>query len=177
MSFSLKSSQSHTHTHTHTHTRTCSQSFTWGPRGSAPDIVQTCSLGDSPYRPGHVPPPLPDLFKLVHLRTHSRPHQACSNLLPPANEVCYGNVFTGVCLSTAGGVHGGGMHGRGPAWQGSVGRVRGRRDATAAGGTHPTGMHSCSLCSLYIYQQAGVSCSLNTFTQSDDSTKHSEGIR
>ena len=25
-------------------------------------------------------------------------------LLPPANEVCKGNVFTGVCLSTRGGV-------------------------------------------------------------------------
>ena len=49
-------------------------------------------------------------------------------LLPPANEVCEGYVFTGVCLSTPGGVHGfirghawfylGGMRGfiRGHAW-------------------------------------------------------------
>ena len=32
-------------------------------------------------------------------------------LLLPANKVCKGHVFTGVCLST-GGMHGGGMHGR-----------------------------------------------------------------
>ena len=58
-------------------------------------------------------------------------------LLPPANEVCEGYVFTGVCLSTGGGrawqgvVHGGGgmhgggcvcvggMHGGGCAWLGA----------------------------------------------------------
>ena len=65
----------------------------------------------------------------------------CSKyLLPPANEVCgkvmLGNVFTGVCDS---------VHGGGGAWS------RGRclletpppQTATDAGGTHPTGMHSC----------------------------------
>ena len=62
-------------------------------------------------------------------------------LLPPANEVCEGYVFTSVCLSTGGGgVRGGGgqgdMHGGGGACV--VGET-----ATAAGGTHPTGMHSC----------------------------------
>ena len=35
--------------------------------------------------------------------------------LPPANEVCEGYVFTGVCLST-----GGGVRGRGHVWQGGV---------------------------------------------------------
>ena len=46
------------------------------------------------------------------------------------------------CLSTGGGVHDGGhawqggMHGRGVCMTGEM--------ATAAGGTHPTGMHSCS---------------------------------
>ena len=53
--------------------------------------------------------------------------------LPPANEVCEGYVFTGVCLSTGwrhacrGGhvwqgvcVWWGGMHGRGCAWHGSM---------------------------------------------------------
>ena len=58
-------------------------------------------------------------------------------LLPPANEVCEGYVFTGVCLSTGcvcvggvwqGGVHGrgvcmvGGMHGRGCVAGGMCGR-------------------------------------------------------
>ena len=49
-------------------------------------------------------------------------------LLPPANEVCEGYVFTGVCLST-GGVHGRGrgMHGRGHAcWGMHVGGMHGR---------------------------------------------------
>ena len=53
-------------------------------------------------------------------------------LLPPANEVCEGYVFTGVCLSTGGDICGkgacvaGGMHGGGvcmvggKAWQGDV---------------------------------------------------------
>ena len=53
------------------------------------------------------------------------------HLLPPANEVCEGNVFTGVCLST-----GGMRDGRGACVAGET--------ATAAGGTHPTGMHSCN---------------------------------
>ena len=34
--------------------------------------------------------------------------------LPPANEVCEGYVFTGVCLST-----GGAKRGRGHAWRGA----------------------------------------------------------
>ena len=46
--------------------------------------------------------------------------------LPPVNEVCEGNVFTGVCLSTGGGGHawqgwhtwpGNGGCGRGCAWE------------------------------------------------------------
>ena len=115
-------------------------------------------------------------------------------ILPPANEICEGNVCTGVCLSTMGacmvrgacvvkrGMHGkrrvcmakgacivngectweyvwqkGGMHGkggihgrgacvtrgmygRGHAWQ--EGMHAGEK-VTEAGGTHPTGMHSC----------------------------------
>ena len=79
--------------------------------------------------------------------------------LAPANEVCEGCVSTGVCLSTGDGMHGKGrvwqegMRGRGGgcAWQGGVhdtgahawhGGMRGRGMATAAGGTHPTEMHS-----------------------------------
>ena len=70
-----------------------------------------------------------------------------SKFLPPANEVCEGYVFTGVCLSTGGGgMHGGGgghawrgacvvgeggMHGGGCAWQGAC--VAG---ACIAGGMH-----------------------------------------
>ena len=63
--------------------------------------------------------------------------QLTSHFLAPANEVCEGYVFTGVCLSTGGeciaerGVRGrgcawqgvymaGGVHGRGCTWQGGV---------------------------------------------------------
>ena len=81
-------------------------------------------------------------------------------------------MFSQVCVKNSvrgGGVHGwghawqgayvvGGMHGRGCAWQGGMrgrgmcgrGDVCGRgacvagETATAADGTHPTGMHSCS---------------------------------
>ena len=52
--------------------------------------------------------------------------------LPPANEVCEGYVFTGVCLSTGGG-------------GGEVLECVTGETATAASGTHPTGMHSCSV--------------------------------
>ena len=109
------------------------------------------------------------------------------SFLPPANKVCEGNVFTGVCLSTGGGMHGwgtcvaeghawqgvcmvgacmpGGMHGRGCAWQRGVhgGGICDRRHswlgvcgvagemATAVGGTHPTGMHSCLLLKMVYF--------------------------
>ena len=56
-----------------------------------------------------------------------------------------GHTWQGACM--AGGKHGhawqgacvaeGGMHGRGPCVAGET--------AAAAGGTHPTGMHSCHL--------------------------------
>ena len=49
-----------------------------------------------------------------------------------------GNMFTGVCLST-GGMHGPGVHGPGVC----VWRRPPPPTATGAGGTHPTGMHSC----------------------------------
>ena len=78
----------------------------------------------------------------------------CSDtFLPPANEVCEGYVFTGVCLSTVGhawqgacmaggcvwqgegGMHGGGggVYGGGCVWWGGacvVGGVHGRRPPT-----------------------------------------------
>ena len=104
-----------------------------------------------------------------------------AEVLPPANEVCEGYVFTRVCLSTGGVVsqhalqvsspHPGGKL-RGLAWGGisrptprGVSRSTprgvypsmhwGRRPpptATAAGGTHPSGMHSChhSFCSSLL---------------------------
>ena len=55
-------------------------------------------------------------------------------LLPPANEVCEGSVFTGVCLSTGGWVciQGVGLH-RGGCIQGGEG-----------GGLHPSGKGSAS---------------------------------
>ena len=58
-------------------------------------------------------------------------------LLPPANEVCEGNVFTDVYLTTGGSrsVSGGSLS-RGVSVQGDP-PVRQR-----VGGKHPTGMHS-----------------------------------
>ena len=93
------------------------------------------------------------------------------SFLPPANKVCEGNVFTGVCLSPGGACMAGGhvwqrgMHGRGCAWQGDVhgGGICDRRHswwgvcggagemATAVGGTHPTGMHSCLLLKMVYF--------------------------
>ena len=75
-------------------------------------------------------------------------------LLPPENEV-WGKVIclqVCVCVSTGvpgpGGVWSQGVSGAGGAWsQGVPGPggylVETPRTATAAGGTHPTGMHSC----------------------------------
>ena len=66
-----------------------------------------------------------------------------------------GIVFTGVS------VHRGGVHGRGAAWSGGgawslggwcmvPGVPGGDPPATAAGGTHPTGMHSCNYFSVHF---------------------------
>ena len=61
--------------------------------------------------------------------------------LPPANKVCEGYVFTGVCLSM-GGMHGGGhvwpggMHGRGMCMAG--GHVWQGRACMVGGGMHVT---------------------------------------
>ena len=64
--------------------------------------------------------------------------------LPPANEVCEGYVFTPVVSHS---VHGGeGCLVPGGLLRGGGGGLPGGdppRTATAAGGTHPTGMHSC----------------------------------
>ena len=49
--------------------------------------------------------------------------------LPPANEVCEGYVFTGVCLSTRGGV-------RGFIWGGVRGFIRGACMVLFGGGMH-----------------------------------------
>ena len=102
-------------------------------------------------------------FKIVLLvRISLEPFSAITSLLPPANEVCEGYVFTGVCLST------GGLW-QTPPWADHpppLGQTPhhwadhpplGRHPPTSppppvqcmlgygqqAGGTHPTGMHSC----------------------------------
>ena len=104
-----------------------------------------------------------------------------AEVLPPANEVCEGYVFTRVCLSTGGvGIPAclagfqptpkGEVEGSGLGWdlqahtqgglqvhtQGGVSQYALRQTppptATAAGGTHPSGMHSChhSFCSSLL---------------------------
>ena len=84
------------------------------------------------------------------------PFLLLSLLLPPANEICEGYVFTGVCLSMGRGVSAllhAGIHTLGPEadtpWADPPG-TRGRHPPAQcmlgygqqAGGTHPTGMHS-----------------------------------
>ena len=78
-------------------------------------------------------------------------------LLPPPNKVCEGYVFTGVCLSTGGGMHGwggeacmagGASMAGGHAWQGAC--VAGEM-ANVADGTHPTGMHYC--CKIFANKE------------------------
>ena len=78
-------------------------------------------------------------------------------LIPPANEVWEGYVFTGVCLSTGGGVcpfacWDTPLLGRHPPSRHPTGRpptdTPGKTPpmlgyGQQAGGTHPTGMHSC----------------------------------
>ena len=44
-------------------------------------------------------------MKCIHMHTVL----LCLSFFPPANEVCEGYVFTGVCLSTGGGYVAGGM--------------------------------------------------------------------
>ena len=79
------------------------------------------------------------------------------SFLPPATKLGQGYIFTGVCDSVP--RRGGGLV-RGGAWTGGVpgrgGLLRGVTwwrlppgTATAAGGTHPTGMHSCSFSVLF----------------------------
>ena len=85
-------------------------------------------------------------------------------LLPPANEVCEGYVFTGVCLSMGRGVWVSvipGTRGRHPPGRHSTWsdtplsrHPLGRHplaDGQQAGGTHPTGMHSCYICLRAIH--------------------------
>ena len=103
------------------------------------------------------PPPLPDLpngklcSKLPHVETLSNPDNY--SFLLPATKLGQVNIFTGVCdsvnrggcllggrVTTPGGVYSGGSAPRG------VSAPPGT--ATAAGGTHPTGMHSCCDCFL-----------------------------
>ena len=81
--------------------------------------------------------------------------------LPSAKEVCKGYVFTGVCLSTGGvsaplhaGIHTPQTRGRQPPGADppqsrppgadTPCAVHAWRYGQQAGGTHPTGMHTCS---------------------------------
>ena len=57
-------------------------------------------------------------------------------------------LFTGACV--AGSVRGGSMHGGYHAWR--ISCMAGETD-TAADGTHPTGMHSCSLNVVTVFSE------------------------
>ena len=63
--------------------------------------------------------------------------------LPPANEVCEGCVFTGVCLSTCWDTPA--PEQTPPPTRGRPSQVHAGRYGQQAGGTHPTGMHTCCI--------------------------------
>ena len=93
--------------------------------------------------------PPQNIFKVVTAR---KPSLGQGNIFTP---VCHsvhreGACSRGGCLLLGGGV---------PAPGGPAQGVPGEdppRTATAAGGTHPTGMHSCLLCNLYCLQADGL---------------------
>ena len=96
-----------------------------------------------PAPPRAGPGPLrPEIFKLVHYKLCTVCKRVvdilleCFILLPLANKVWAGNVFTPVWQSFCS--EGGGVH---PTRQTSPPP---QRSTTEAGGTYPTGMHSCS---------------------------------
>ena len=72
-------------------------------------------------------------------------HLSTISFLQPVNEVCEGYVFTGVCLSTGGvtaPLHAG-IHTLPPDQKQTPPQCM-LGYGQQAGGTHPTGMHSCS---------------------------------
>ena len=82
------------------------------------------------------------------------------SFLPPANKVCEGNVFTGVCLSTGGACMAGGhvwqrgMHGRGCAWW-----VHACQGACMVGGcAWQGGVHGGGICDRRHSWWGGVWC-------------------
>ena len=90
------------------------------------------------------------------LENRLQPHSGVKPLLLPANKVCEGYVFTGVCLCTGGGVcsiacwdtpllgpEADTPLGRHPPAQCMLGYGQ------QPGGTYPTGMHSCFQCEQY----------------------------
>ena len=106
-----------------------------------------------------------------------------NQFLPPANEVCKGYVFTPVCQSfcsqggeylsryTPGQVHPPGRYtplGRYTPQAGTPPRQCMLGYGQQAGGTHPTGMHSC----LSVYLPVLVSGSVNTPLQFIHFIKH-----
>ena len=98
--------------------------------------------------------------------------------LPPATKLGQGYIFSQACviLFTGGGGVGawsrGGVHGPGGVCMVRGGAWSPPETATAAGGTHPTGMHSCfsfffEYCALIIQRckQTNSATSLNMFHQ------------
>ena len=86
------------------------------------------------------------------------PFSPCFVSLPPTTKLGQGYIFTGICDS----VHGGGCLVRGGLLPGGAGLLLGvpggdpPGTATAAGGTHPTGMHSCFPCFYQISQNSRI---------------------
>ena len=84
--------------------------------------------------PGSTPGRRTEFFFFFIVVFHNYAMLTDLAFLPPANELREGNVFTPVCHS----VHSGGVY---PSIQ--WGLHPPKQMATEAGGTHPTGMHSC----------------------------------
>ena len=87
----------------------------------------------------------------MSITTINKEIRSFSYLLPPATKLGHGYIFTGVCDSVhRGGAWSRGVPGLGGGWsQGGSGPGGAGGDppgmATAAGGTHPTGMQSCQI--------------------------------
>ena len=110
------------------------------PHSLNPNFFNFHAVTDKIWPNNRLTPPLP-VWEILDPPLH---------FLPPANEVCEGYVFTGVCLSTGGACtlrmpprH---AHPLGPE-HAPPGTYAPLADTTRCGqwadGTHPTGMHSC----------------------------------
>ena len=94
---------------------------------------------------------LPPDYQFIAVAHQGFPRQGANLLLPPATKLGQGNIFRSVCqeFCSQGGstqtlpLPGAGTPPPPPRSRHSPGAVHAGRYGQEAGGTHPTGMHSC----------------------------------